>query len=87
MTLSRLRYGNCLLGFIAIVWHFRARGHTRIHWSDDYPPIPHALFQDQRGRWHHYKVIHDLLPMPWCIFWFRGRFAKWRPYVKDRSNP
>lgn len=70
-----MKYGNCLIGLLIILLTIKKRGKI-ICQKSKYDFVPHLLFRTNDGEIHHYKLIRDILPWPFCYFLFEGHFVK-----------
>lgn len=70
-----MRYGNCLIGAIFLMWRERNKNPQLIIQPIPYSLIPHIMVKTISGI-HHYKVEKDFLPWPFCYLWFKG-------YIED----
>lgn len=82
--LNRFKYGNCLLGVILIRLSkgpgqiiFKKQKGTR---------IPHLMYRCADGKIYHYKKIKDILPGPFTIFWFEGKFDEYKRYKNNNQK-
>ena len=67
-----IRYGNCLLGALALAWRHRTcRIGAFTGWR-----VPHLYVVAPDGRAWHFRVVEDVFPAPWCYLCFRGRFEE-----------
>lgn len=67
-----MKYGNCLIGLMIIMFTAEEKGRIIVKKSD-HCWIPHLLFQT-KSKIYHYRVIKDVLPWPLCYLLFRGEF-------------
>jgi hypothetical protein len=68
-----MKYGNCLIGLIVILFTIQERGRIIIQKSK-HGFVPHLLFRTNKGRIYHYRLVKDVLPHPLCYLVFQGEF-------------
>lgn len=73
-----MRYGNCLLGALALLWMERLRRPRFLLRRRPGTLVPHFMVVSEAGL-HHYRVVEDILPWPLCYLLFRGRFQTVQP--------
>lgn len=85
-----MRYGNCAIGALALLWRERCNKPRFLLKSRPGTFVPHFMVKSETGL-HHYRVDKDLLPWPFCYLIFRGRFQTVQPgdesdYDKSSSS-
>lgn len=84
-----MKNGNCLLGAIYLMFKKRSR---RIKLLKAKKPnggtslVPHFILVDNHNIAWHFKRNKDLLPFPFCFFWFEGEIDRYRPYSYTSIN-
>jgi hypothetical protein len=68
-----MKYGNCLLGALVLLWRERKNNPKFIMKYRMGTRVPHFMVQTSE-QLHHYKVNKDILPWPLCYVVFRGEF-------------
>jgi hypothetical protein len=73
LTIDKMKYGNCLIGALVLLYKERYNNPKFIIRSRPQTLIPHFMVCSNTGL-HHYKTKKDLLPFPFCYFVFCGEF-------------
>lgn len=68
-----MRYGNCLLGALVLLWTQRKSDPKFLLKVRPSTKIPHFMVRTQEGL-HHYRLVNDILPWPFCYIIFEGKF-------------
>lgn len=68
-----MKYGNCLIGALVLIWIERSNNPKFILRSRIGTKVPHFMVRT-KDKLHHYKVDKDLFPWPLCYLLFQGSF-------------
>jgi hypothetical protein len=68
-----MQYGNCLLGALFLMFSQRENKPKFILKYRTGTKIPHFMVKT-KDQLHHYKVVKDILPWPFCYLIFKGTF-------------
>jgi hypothetical protein len=66
-----MRYGNCLSGAIYGMLKMRTLKIRRLQKGF----VPHFYLIKDGKKWH-YSVVHDVLPFPFGLFFYRGELKQ-----------
>ena len=69
-----MKYGNYLLGLLWILLTVNEPGRIVIKAGGI---VPHLLFRTKSGVFHHYRLVRDIFPSPFCYFVFEGQFHQY----------
>lgn len=69
-----MKYGNCLIGLIILMFEDSFQGRILMVPQRD-SVLPHLMYKIKTGIWH-YKRRRHLLPNCISFLWFEGNFRK-----------
>jgi hypothetical protein len=78
-----MKYGNCLVGALALLWIQKRKNPRFILRCRPNTKVPHFMIRTDEGL-HHYRVVSEILPWPLCYIVFKGEFQL-VPYDKEES--
>ena len=80
-----MKYGNCLIGALFLLWKKRRTNPKFIFKYRTNTKVPHFMIRT-KYRLHHYKVDKNFLPWPFCYLLFQGTFQSVPLNQEDNYN-